>query len=165
MGLRWVRRPLSVCPGPGTFARLPDGGQMADMDSCPTNPLNIDVSPRVQEGSLCVRLSGDVDVSGITALAAARPRIGGPGAATVFVDVGPVTFFGTTLLNFLVQLVNAAPGARLVVCRPSPFARRVLSAVPLPSQISVRSDLPPEWAEPASAGLVRARAAAHAAAG
>jgi len=119
------------------------------MDSTPLNLLTIDVQPQAVGGVLCARMSGDVDISNAEDLAAASPRIRGPGAHTVLLDIGPVTFFGSTLVNFLVHLVNAAPGSRIVLCRPSPMARRVVSALPLPSQISLRADLPPEWVEPA----------------
>lgn len=117
------------------------------------NKMAIDVPPRAAAGVLCVRISGDVDLSNDQELALAGPRIRGPGAHTVFLDVGPVTFFGSTLVNFLVRLVITAPGGQVVLCRPSPMARRVVSALTLPSQISTRPDLPPEWVEPPSAPL------------
>jgi len=118
------------------------------MDTQLANRLTIDVPPRAQGGVLCVRMSGDVDASDDQDLALAGPRIRGPGAHTVFLDVGPVTFFGSTLVNFLVRLVNSAPGGQVVLCRPNPMARRVVGALSLPSQISTRPDLPPEWVEP-----------------
>lgn len=121
------------------------------------NPMTIDVPPQAESGVLCVRISGDVDVSEDHELALAGPRIRGPGAHTVFLDIGPVTFFGSTLVNFLVGLVNTAPGGQVVLCRPSPMARRVVSVLSLPAQISTRPDLPPEWVEPPAAALPHLR--------
>lgn len=118
-----------------------------------TDRMTVDVPGQAQDGRLCVRMSGDVDISEDKELALAGTRIRGPGAHTIFLDVGPVTFFGSTLVNFLVHLVNSAPGGRIVLCRASPMARRVVAAMELPSQISLRPDLPPEWVEPPPAWL------------
>jgi len=118
------------------------------MDSTPLNRMTLDVQPRAVGGVLCARIAGDVDINDTAGLALASPEIRGPGAHTVFLDVGPVTFFGSTLVNFVVHLANAAPGSQIVLCRPSPIARRVVSAMSLPPQIRVRPDLPPEWEEP-----------------
>jgi len=113
--------------------------------------MTIDVPRQSRGGVLCVRMSGDVDLSDNWDLSLVTPRIRETGAHTVYLDVGPVTFFGTTVVNFIVHLLNAGPGSRIVVCRPSPMARRVVAALPLPSQISMRPDLPPEWVEPPKA--------------
>ena len=110
--------------------------------------MTIDVPPKSRGGVLCVRMSGDVDLSSNWDLSLVTPRIRETGAHTIFLDVRPVTFFGSTVVNFLVHLLNAGPGSRIVVCRPSPMARRVIAALPLPAQISMRPDLPPEWVEP-----------------
>jgi anti-anti-sigma regulatory factor len=110
--------------------------------------MTIDVPAQSRAGVLCVRISGDVDLSDNWDLSLATPRIRETGANTVYIDVGPVTFFGTTVVNFIVHLLNAGPGSRIVVCRPSAMARRVVAALPLPAQISIRPDLPPDWVEP-----------------
>jgi anti-anti-sigma factor len=117
------------------------------MDSNPFR-MTVDVPAQSRGGVICVRMSGDVDLSSNWDLSLVTPRIRQTGAHTIFLDVGPVTFFGSTVVNFLVHLLNAGPGSRIVVCRPSPMARRVIAALPLPAQISIRPDLPPEWVEP-----------------
>jgi len=117
------------------------------MDSNPI-PMTIDVPAQSRGGVLCVRMSGDVDLSSSWDLSLATPRIHQTGAVTIYLDVGPVTFFGSTVVNFLVHLLNACPGSRIVVCRPSRMARRVIATLPLPAQISMHPDLPPEWVEP-----------------
>ena len=115
------------------------------------NRMSVDIPATATAGVLCVRIAGVVDLGDKQELALAGPRIRGPGARTVFLDVGSVTFFGTTLVNFLVHLANSAPGGQVVLCRPSPMARRIIAALPLPPQISARPDLPPDWVEPPSA--------------
>ena len=119
------------------------------MEAQLANPMMIDVPPQAVGGVLCVRMAGDVDIADQRELSLAETSIRGPGAQRVILDVGPVTFFGSTLVNFLVHLVEKAPGGQVVLCRPSPIARRVLGALTLPGQISIRPDLPPEWVEPA----------------
>jgi len=118
------------------------------MASMSAERMTIDVPATSRAGVLCVRMSGDVDLSDNWDLSLATPRIRETGAHTVFLDVGPVTFFGSTIVNFLVHLLAAGPGSRVVLCRPSPMARRVVGALSLPSQITLRSDLPPEWIDP-----------------
>jgi anti-anti-sigma regulatory factor len=110
--------------------------------------MAIDIPNESRVGVLCIRMSGDVDLSDNWSLALATPRIRETGAHTIFVDVGAVTFFGSTIVNFLVHLVSSGLSSQVVLCRPTPMARRVLAALSLPPQISTRIDLPPEWREP-----------------
>jgi len=120
---------------------------MVTMERNPSR-MTVDVPAQSRRGVLCVRMSGDVDLSDNWDLSLLTPRIRETGAHTIFLDVGPVTWFGTTMVNFIVHLLNAGPGSRIVICRPSPIACRVVAALPLPSQISMRPDLPPEWVDP-----------------
>jgi anti-anti-sigma factor len=113
--------------------------------------MTIDVPAQARAGVLCVRVSGDVDYSDSWDLSMATPRIRETGAQTIFVDVGLVTFFGSTMVNFLVHLLTVGPGSELVICRPTPMARRVVDSLSLPRGISMRADLPPEWVEPVPA--------------
>jgi anti-anti-sigma regulatory factor len=119
-----------------------------EMPSTSLDRMSIDIPAQSSVGVLCIRMSGDVDLSDNWNLALATPRIRGTGAHTIFVDVGAVTFFGSTIVNFLVHLVATGPSAEVVLCRPTAMARRVVAALSLPSQISVRNDLPPGWIEP-----------------
>jgi anti-anti-sigma factor len=118
------------------------------MSSTSFDRMAIDIPTESRVGVLCIRMSGDVDLSDNWNLALATPRIRGTGAHTIFVDVGAVTFFGSTIVNFLVHQLAAGPETQVVLCRPTPMARRVVAALSLPPQISLRSDLPPEWVEP-----------------
>lgn len=117
------------------------------MDSNPFL-MTVDVPTESRGGVLCVRMSGDVDLADNWALALVAPRVRATGAHTIFLDVGPVTFFGSTMVNFIVHLLDPGSGSRIVVCQPSPTARRVVAALTLPEEISMRLDLPPEWVEP-----------------
>jgi anti-anti-sigma factor len=95
----------------------------------------------------CVQIQGDVDLRDCRALGlAARQLIDGD-ASTVYVDLGCVTFMGSILVGFLVQVGNPVRRARrhLVLCRPTPMARKVIQLTGLELFASVHSDLPELW--------------------
>ena len=71
-------------------------------------------------------MSGDVDLSDNWNLALATPRIRGTGAHTIFVDVAAVTFFGSTIVNFLVHLLAAGSRSEVVLCRGRAMASQVI---------------------------------------
>jgi anti-anti-sigma regulatory factor len=58
-----------------------------------------------------------------------------------------VTFMGSILVGFLVQVGNADGGARrqLVLCRPTPMARKVIHLTGLELLASVHPELPEHW--------------------
>lgn len=118
--------------------------------------MTIDFPARASAGVLCVRVCGDVDYSDTWELSVATPRIRETGAHTVYLDVGEVTFFGSTIVNFLVHLLTVGPASRVIVCRPTSMARRVVGSLSLPEEISMRADLPPEWVDPVPAQRVAA---------
>jgi anti-anti-sigma factor len=103
----------------------------------------------------CVQIQGDVDLRDCRALGlAARQLIDGD-ASTVYVDLGCVTFMGSILVGFLVQVGNPVRRARrhLVLCRPTPMARKVIHLTGLGLIASVHPELPELWPDIAPADL------------
>jgi anti-anti-sigma factor len=95
----------------------------------------------------CVQIRGDVELSDSRARGlAARELIDG-GAGTIYVDLGGVTFMGSNLVGFLVQVGNAVSDARrhLVLCRPTPMARKVIHVTGLELFASVHVDVLECW--------------------
>jgi hypothetical protein len=92
-----------------------------------------------------VQIIGDVDLSDSRALGLAARQLIDADARIIYVDLGDVTFMGSTLVEFLVHVGNANGGVRrsLVLCRPTPMARRVIHMTRLDQLASVRPDLPP----------------------
>lgn len=94
-----------------------------------------------------VQIQGDVDLRDCRALGlAARQLIDGD-ASTIYVDLGRVTFMSSILVGFLVQVGNAEDRARrqLVLCRPTPMARKVIHLTGLELFASVHPELPKPW--------------------
>jgi anti-anti-sigma factor len=97
----------------------------------------------------CVQIQGDVDLRDCRALGlAARQLIDGD-ATTIYVDLGRVTFMGSILVGFLVQIGNAQGRGRrqLILCRPTPMARKMIHLTGLELFASVRPELPEHWAD------------------
>jgi hypothetical protein len=81
-------------------------------------------------------------------VAAARaPGVRLPWKVGVEVDLAGVTFMGSNLVGFLVQVGNAVSDARrhLVLCRPTPIARTVIHVAGLELFASVHPNLPAFW--------------------
>jgi anti-anti-sigma factor len=95
----------------------------------------------------CVQIQGDIDLSDCRALGlAARQLIDGD-ASTIYVDLGRVTLMSSILVGFLVQVGNAEnpAGRHLVLCRPTPIARKVIHMTGLELLASVHPELPEPW--------------------
>jgi anti-anti-sigma factor len=93
-----------------------------------------------------VRILGDVDLSDVAQLDRAAQQLGGSTATTTYADLAGTTFMGSTLVSFLVRIANVGTAARsLIVCRPTPTARRVIQMTGLEQVARVRFDLPPGW--------------------
>jgi anti-anti-sigma factor len=107
--------------------------------------ISITTSP---DGSVSyVRIRGDVDLSDVRVLGLAAQRLIVANAGLVYVDLGGVTFIGSTLIAFLVHITNSGRVRRpLVLCRPTPMARRVIALTDLEKLVTLRSDLP-SWPE------------------
>jgi anti-anti-sigma factor len=103
--------------------------------------ISITTSP---DGSVSyVRIRGDVDLSDVRVLGLAAQRLIVANAGLVYVDLGGVTFIGSTLIAFLVHITNSGRVRRpLVLCRPTPMARRVIALTDLEKLVTLRSDLP-----------------------
>jgi anti-anti-sigma factor len=103
---------------------------------------------RSQDSSVdCVQIQGDVDLRDCRELGlAARQLIEGD-ASTIYVDLGRVTLVSSILVGFLVQVGNAEDRARrhLVLCRPTPMARKVIHLTGLELFASVHPELPEPW--------------------
>jgi anti-anti-sigma factor len=103
--------------------------------------LSITASP---DGSVdYVRIRGDVDLSDSRGLGLAAQRLIAANAGLVYVDLGGITFMGSTLAGFLIHIASSGRVPRpMVLCRPTPMALRVLQMTGLDELASVRPDLP-----------------------
>jgi anti-anti-sigma factor len=110
--------------------------------------LSITAAP---DGSVqYVRIRGDVDLSDSRQLGIAAQRLIAANAGLVYVDLGGITFMGSTLVGFLVHVAESGRARRsLVLCRPAPVARVVIQITGVDKVASVRSDLPP-WPDDVS---------------
>jgi len=93
-----------------------------------------------------VRIVGDVDLSDTEQLCLAARRLSSDNASAVYVDLAGTTYMGSTLLGFLAQLGDDGKARRpLVLCRPTPVARRMIHITGLDERATVRPDLPRQW--------------------
>jgi anti-anti-sigma factor len=93
-----------------------------------------------------VQIRGDVDLSNSGELGLAASQLIGDEASIIYVDLGDVTFIGSTLVAFLALACRSSGDRRpMVVCRPTPMALRVIGMTGLDEFASVRPDLPPLW--------------------
>jgi anti-anti-sigma factor len=93
-----------------------------------------------------VRILGDVDLSDTEQLGLAARELISDDASAVYVDLAGTTYMGSTLLGFLAHLGEDGPTRRpLVLCRPTPAARRMIHLTGLDEHAVVRADLPRQW--------------------
>jgi anti-anti-sigma factor len=93
-----------------------------------------------------VRILGDVDMSDTEQLGLAARKLNGDNASAVYVDLAGTTYMGSTLLGFLAHLGDDGNARRpLVLCRPTPAARRMIHITGLDEVATVRPDLPRRW--------------------
>jgi anti-anti-sigma factor len=93
-----------------------------------------------------VRILGEPDLADSTQLGLAARQIIDDGSDLVYVDLGGTSFMGSTLVAFLIHIADSGAGDRaLVLCRPSPIARRVIELTHLDDRFAVRDELPPDW--------------------
>jgi anti-anti-sigma factor len=112
--------------------------------------LSITASP---DGSVdFVRIRGEVDLSDARQLGLAAQRLIAANAGLVYVDLGGITFMGSTLIGFLVHIANSGRVRReLILCRPTPMARRVIGLTDLDKLATLRADLP-QWPDDEDSG-------------
>jgi anti-anti-sigma factor len=107
--------------------------------------LNLTITRLSDSSGDYVQIVGEVDVADRPTLGLAARQLIEADARVVYVDLGDVTFMGSTLVEFLVHVGNANGDVRrsLVLCRPTPMARKVIHITGLDQLASVRPDLPP----------------------
>jgi anti-anti-sigma factor len=95
----------------------------------------------------CVQIQGDIDLSDCRALGLAARKLIDGDASTIYVDLGRVTLMSSILVGFLIQVGNAESRARrhLVLCRPTPMARKEIHMTGLELFASVHPELPEPW--------------------
>jgi anti-anti-sigma factor len=103
--------------------------------------ISITASP---DGSVdFVRIRGEVDLSDARELGLAAQRLIAANAGLVYVDLGGITFMGSTMIGFLVHIADSGRVRRqLILCRPTPMARRVIGVTDLDKLATLRADLP-----------------------
>lgn len=103
--------------------------------------ISITASP---DGSVdFVRIRGEVDLSDARELGLTAQRLIAANAGLVYVDLGGITFMGSTLIGFLVHIADSGRVRRqLILCRPTPMARRVIGLTDLDKLATLRADLP-----------------------
>jgi anti-anti-sigma factor len=117
------------------------------MKTALNNQAVVTVSARPGAAVACVRIVGEVDLAAESALADAANQLSVAAPRVVFIDLAAVTFGGSTLVTFLVRVLNAVPnGLSLVLCRPTPMVHRVISLTSLHLLAVVCDDPPPRWA-------------------
>jgi anti-anti-sigma factor len=107
-----------------------------------------------------VQILGDVDLADSPTLDAAAGRLSEAEASVIYVDLGGVTFIGSTLVGFLVS-IGSSKGARrpVVLCRPTAMACKVIRVTGLEQLATIRPDLPPQWPEAGPVDPVKSPAA------
>ena len=100
-----------------------------------------------------VQISGDVDLVDEHALDLAAQQLAVADASLIYVDLGGVTFMGTTLVAFLVHIgdTGGLTHRPLILCRPTPMGRKVIYLTRLDERAGIRADLPPGWPHRTSA--------------
>lgn len=99
-------------------------------------PPIVSIVARPNAPSAWIRLVGDIDMTAEPALATAVDRLNGLPLRFVVVDLTAVTFVCSTLANFLATLHRAHPHAELVLHRPSPMARTIVTVTGLGTIVS-----------------------------
>ncbi len=114
--------------------------------------LVVIVTPTSRREYACVRITGDVEMSGQAVFSQAMAYLDRLRCGNVCVDLSGVDFGGTALLGFLVRIINSvAPDTSVQLCRPNALTRRLIELSFLDTIATVRDDLPPGAGETSSA--------------
>ncbi|WP_157631831.1 STAS domain-containing protein [Catelliglobosispora koreensis] len=97
--------------------------------------------------AVCLRLAGDIDLVGEPDLARLAEDLAATRCSRVHIDLQPVTFAGSTLINFLFRLSRRTS---VTLCRPAAMTRHLITLTGLNELAAVRSDLPADWTETSS---------------
>ena len=110
--------------------------------------MSLSITRSTDNAADFVQILGDVDLSDSRALGLAARQLIDAAATVVYVDLAGTTFMGSTLIAFLVRVGEGNHSDRsLVLCRPTPAARRVMHMTHLDELAQVRPDLPSGWPE------------------
>jgi anti-anti-sigma factor len=111
------------------------------------HPMGLSITSGADSSIDFVRILGDVDLSDAEQLGLAARQLIGDNASAVYVDLAGTTYLGSTLLGFLAHLSDDGNTRRrsLVLCRPTPAARRMIHITGLDALATVRPDLPRQW--------------------
>lgn len=108
------------------------------VDSC-----LITVLPEPEYRHTHLVVSGEIDMNARPLFAATLRQVTDAEPRAVVVDLAPITFAGSVLANFLIQVRESLPASSaLVLCRPAPVIHRVLQATGITQVASVHSDIP-----------------------
>jgi anti-anti-sigma factor len=164
--LIWLARPDELAEPPNVRSRSEEYGyEQSSPDWLPWTPVSPDTGELANkmtaqaQGAMrlsitrsahgpvdFVQILGDVDLSNTHELDLAAGRLHDDPASIIYVDLGGVTFMGSTLVAFLVHVCNGGGDRRpVVLCRPSPMALRVIVMTGLDQFASVHEQLPPLW--------------------
>ena len=111
------------------------------MESVRVRPLVVTVDATPLSRSASIRLVGDMDLGDKPALADAVELLLGSEPEVVVFDLSAVTFVCSTLANFVADVHTAVPDASLILCNPSPMARRVLAITGLDTLVTMPDDV------------------------
>jgi anti-anti-sigma factor len=112
----------------------------------PQGQMSLSITSSVDPSVDYVQIRGDVDLADGPALGRAATQLRATDAATIYVDLGGVTFMGSTLVAFLVRIGSVSDWRRpLVLCRPTTMACKVIHMTGLNQVARVRPDLPTGW--------------------
>ena len=98
------------------------------------------------EGIACIRLTGDIDLVVVDDLDRTVSQVISEPRSAIYVDLAAVGFAGSTLVNFLAQLIDTMPMDRPVqLCRPSPETRRLIELCALDTVATISNRLPADF--------------------
>ena len=104
------------------------------------------LSLRFADTAAFLRFDGEIDSAALPILADVATALRDRAPATVFVDVGGVSFAGSVLINFLDRITAELPGGSTVVlCRPVPATTRLIRMTHIDTLVDVDDDLPTAW--------------------
>jgi anti-anti-sigma factor len=119
------------------------------MSDPPGNPMIIVVFAAPGCRALCVRITGDVDLTGQADLARTAQQLAATMPRMVYLDLTGVTFAGAVLINFLFTVSTRLPaGVSMSICGPPPMTRRIIDLTGLDQFARIRDCHPADWATP-----------------
>ncbi len=104
------------------------------------------------QGAVCVRLAGDIDIAVEASLTSLSDVLAAAKCSILYIDLHDLRFADSSLLDFVARLAGQLPGYALVtLCRPSSMTLQMFELVGLHTTIHIRHDLPAEWISAADA--------------